>query len=292
MDERRMEPIIHVRDVSFTYQGQAAPVLNGVSFDIMPGTVTLVCGPTGSGKTTLIRLLNGLIPHFHEGVLTGEVIVDGIVVKDASTARMAQSVGMVFQNPDNQLVSSTCEREIAFGPENLGLPREEIASRLEDAMSMLDLNPIRDTSPNELSGGQKQRVAIAAALALRPKILVFDEPSSNLDPDATHQLFETIAGVNRTLGTTIIIVEHKLELFLELATHVLCVENGCIRIHDDVAGAIERDEFFTMGLQVPVLIKLFKALKDRGLASGPPPVNSTDGIARLRSLLARGGLSA
>nr|MDO8116166.1 ABC transporter ATP-binding protein [Candidatus Sigynarchaeota archaeon] len=277
--------VIKVDHVSFTYQNQNRKVLNDISFSIPAGSITVVCGPTGSGKTTLIRLFNGLIPHFHEGSIQGDVIVDDIVVKKATIPRMAQVVGMVFQNPDNQLVASSCEREVAFGPENLGLPKNEIKSRMDEVISLLGLETLRDTSPAELSGGQKQKVAIAAALALRPKILVFDEPSSNLDPLSIQRLASIIQELNAKLGTTIIIVEHNLEAFLEIATHILCVKNGRVILHDKVQRAMRNDAFHELGVQIPIVCKIFKRLIDERLYHGDIPVDFITAIDYLKRIM-------
>ncbi len=280
--------VIEVERVAFTYQNQKRAVLNDVSFKIPAGSITVVCGPTGSGKTTLIRLFNGLIPHFYEGPIQGNVIVDNTNVKESTIPRMAQIVGMVFQNPDNQLVASSCEREVAFGPENLGLPKGEIKARIEEVVSLLGLDSIRYTSPTELSGGQKQKVAIAAALALHPKILVFDEPSSNLDPASIKRLASVIQDLNKNLGTTIIIVEHNLEAFLEIATHVLCIKDGKVILHDEVSRALQGDVIYSLGVQIPIVYKLFKKLVETRMYAGEIPVDVTAAFVLLRKMM--GGL--
>ncbi len=279
-------PIIEINDVSFAYQNQGAQlVLHGVSARFLPGTVSIICGPTGSGKTTLVRLLNGLIPHFYEGTMKGDVIVDGINTKNTSTAKLAQIVGMVFQNPDNQLVSSSCEREIAFGPENIGIPRAEIGERVESAIQLLDLQALRDSSPNELSGGQKQKVAIAAALALKPSVLVFDEPTSNLDPESITKLVGIIETIKTRLNSTIIIVEHRLEPFLKVATHVTCMQDGAIVLHDTTENAIRNEIFYQIGVQVPVVLRIFNRLTKEGIYTGPIPLEMEKGLSILQELL-------
>ncbi len=279
-------PIIEINDVSFAYQNQGAQlVLHGVNARFFPGTVTIICGPTGSGKTTLVRLLNGLIPHFYEGTMKGDVIVDGINTKHTSTAKLAQIVGMVFQNPDNQLVSSSCEREIAFGPENLGITRGEIGERVESAIQLLDLQALRDSSPNELSGGQKQKVAIAAALALKPSVLVFDEPTSNLDPESITKLVRIIETIKTRLNSTIIIVEHRLEPFLKVATHVACMQDGAVVLHDTTKNAIRNEIFYQLGVQVPVVLRIFNQLAKEHIYTGPFPIDMEKGLSILQDLL-------
>nr|MDO8083678.1 ABC transporter ATP-binding protein [Candidatus Sigynarchaeum springense]MDO8118905.1 ABC transporter ATP-binding protein [Candidatus Sigynarchaeota archaeon] len=279
-------PIIEINDVTFAYQNtNDQPVLNGVNVHFFPGTVSIICGPTGSGKTTLVRLLNGLIPHFYEGVMKGNIIVDGINTKDTSTAKLAQVVGMVFQNPENQLVSSSCEREIAFGPENLGIPRSEICERVESVIQLLGLHEIRDSSPNELSGGQKQKVAIAAALALKPRVLVFDEPTSNLDPESISKLGGIIETIKTQLNSTIIIVEHRLEPFLNIATHIACMKDGTVILYDTTENVVRNNAFYQIGVQVPVVLKIFHQLHYEGVYSGPFPLGTDKGLSILRELM-------
>ncbi|MBD3185504.1 ATP-binding cassette domain-containing protein [Candidatus Bathyarchaeota archaeon] len=275
------DPHIILNDVHFTYRNQEEEILKGVNLEINRGTITLICGPTGCGKTTLIRLLNGLIPHFHAGQLEGIVRVGGKDIQLEKTSTMAQTVAMVFQNPDNQLVSSSCEKEIAFGPENLGLPREIIKDRVEFAIQMLDLEGIREKTPVELSGGQKQKIAIAAALALQPEIIVLDEPSSNLDPGSTLKLRDAISSINKRMDTTIIIVEHRMEVFLALSTHVACMKAGRIIMHDETNEVVKKREFHQLGVQLPATVELFKTLADEGLHQGNLPLDIKGACALL-----------
>ncbi|MHA1848413.1 MAG: energy-coupling factor ABC transporter ATP-binding protein [Promethearchaeota archaeon] len=284
MTKNPTNPLIKIENVFFRYRNQDKYVLKDINLSIYKGAINLICGPTGSGKTTLIRLFNGLIPFFHEGELSGSIIVDGTNTINSQTSKLAQVVGMVFQNPDNQLVSASCEREIAFGPENLGLPTETIKERVEFYIRLLNLEAIRKSSPIALSGGQKQKIAIASALALRPKILVFDEPSSNLDPKSTKQLYEIIQMINKKYNITIIIVEHRLELFLQIATHVTCMNDGKIVLQGRTCDVINDPAFFKLGIQVPTIIRLFKKLKENSLYEGSIPLKIDDGLEILIKL--------
>ena len=192
---------------------------------------------------------------------------------------------MVFQNPDNQLVSSSCIREIAFGPENIGLVRDEIKHRVDKIVEYLGLNEILDSPPTELSGGQKQKVAIASALALEPKILVFDEPSSNLDPLSTQNLIKIINNINDELKTTIVIVEHKLEYFLNIATHIICIKDGEIELFGKTNEVVENEKFYDIGIQIPPFLRLFYGLKKIKAYDGRLPLFSAEGIKILKNLI-------
>ncbi|MEM4280949.1 MAG: ABC transporter ATP-binding protein [Candidatus Caldarchaeum sp.] len=220
--------IIGVKDLSFTYAGAAKPALSHVSLEVERGEFVLVVGPSGGGKSTLCRCLNGLIPHFYEGEYSGKVVVDGLEVDKTPTYILSQHVGMVFQNPQNQLFSLSVESDIAFPLENLGLPREEIRQRVEEVLSIMKIEHLRDRSPFELSGGQQQRVAIASVLAMRPRIVVMDEPTSFLDPLSAVNLFNAIDEIRRRLGLTVVLVEHRVDLAAARASKLVVVSDGKI----------------------------------------------------------------
>ena len=173
---------ISARNLSFKYAGAEKPSMENVSVSIEKGEFVILTGPSGCGKTTLCRCLNGLIPNFYSGDLTGNLEVDGVDVTGKTTAELASHVGFVFQNPENQLFSLSVERDVGFGLENMGVPREEAIERVQWAMRATGILDLRSKAPYELSGGQQQRAAIAGILAMRPKILVLDEPTSFLDP--------------------------------------------------------------------------------------------------------------
>src|SRR5437867_326586 len=174
--------VIAARGLGFKYAGSALPTLENIDFSIGRGEFILLTGPSGCGKTTLCRCLNGLIPNFYQGEVTGDLLVDGLSVTSQLTSELSRKVGYVFQNPENQLFALTVEKDIAFGPENLGLSREEIRQRVDEAMNVTGTLPLRDLAPYELSGGQQQRVALAGVLAMKPSVIVLDEPTSFLDP--------------------------------------------------------------------------------------------------------------
>ena len=206
--------MINIRDLSFTYPGADRPALRGVSLKVPDGELCLVMGPSGSGKSTLLRCINGLVPHFSGGSLRGTIRVNELDPACLSPREMSRFVGFVFQDPEAQFVVDRVEDEIAFSLENAGIPKDEMETRVLDAMELLELTPLRSRRLETLSGGEIQRVAIAAAMALKPRILVLDEPTSQLDPHSAEEVLEALVQLNKLLGLTIILAEHRLERVL------------------------------------------------------------------------------
>jgi len=203
--------MISIKDLTFTYPGVDKPALNGVTLQIPAGELCLVMGPSGAGKSTLLRCLNGLVPHFSGGSLHGSIRVNGLDPVSLSPREMSRIVGFVFQDPEAQFVVDRVEDEIAFSLENAAMPGAEMETRMEEALNLLELTSLRSRRLETLSGGERQRVAIAAALALRPHVLVLDEPTSQLDPYGSEEVLQTLMNLNNQLGLTIVLAEHRLE---------------------------------------------------------------------------------
>lgn len=219
---------IEFKDVSFRYAGSSDWALRDINLCIPRGETVLITGPSGSGKTTLCSCMNGLIPHFHEGELRGEVLVRGWHTAGTRIGVLASMVGMVFQDPESQLVAPTVVDEIAFGAENMGVLPEEIERRIEEALHMARLRGYEDRQPHLLSGGEQQACAIAAIYAMYPEIYVMDEPTSNLDPLGTQQVLSLVTQMTRQRGRTLVLVGHKLEEVLPLVDRVIVMHSGRI----------------------------------------------------------------
>ncbi|HDO42341.1 MAG TPA: ABC transporter ATP-binding protein, partial [Candidatus Bathyarchaeota archaeon] len=204
--------IIEAKGLTYTYPFAEKPAFKNIDLKIEKGEFILLTGPSGCGKTTLCRCLNGLIPHFYGGKLEGELTVAGLKTTEHAIYEIARHVGLVFQNPENQLFALTVEKDVAFGLENLGVPRDEIRRRVDWALKITGIYELKDRAPFELSGGQQQRVAIASVLAMQPEIIVLDEPTSSLDPLSAKNILDVIHRLNKDLGITIILVEHRLDL--------------------------------------------------------------------------------
>ncbi|MCS7133295.1 MAG: energy-coupling factor ABC transporter ATP-binding protein [Candidatus Caldarchaeum sp.] len=255
--------LIEIRGLSFRYAGSEKPALSNINLDIEKGDFVLVVGPSGGGKSTLCRCINGLIPQFYEGEYSGKVVVDGYEAAKTPTYLLSQIVGMVFQNPQNQLFALSVEADVAFPLENLGLPRDEIISRIEEAMTMLNVQDLRDRSPFELSGGQQQRVAIASVLAMKPKILILDEPTSYLDPVSSLSLLNNIDEIRRKLGLTVLLVEHRVDLAAAKANRIVVIADGKLIFEGDHRKFFEEFDAHTFGVSTPKVTLLSRKLKAR-----------------------------
>jgi energy-coupling factor transporter ATPase len=277
--------IVEIRNLSYSYPGLNKPALINIDLTIEKGDFIILTGPSGCGKTTLCRCLNGLIPHFYNGDLTGDVIVTGLSVKDNPTSKIAQHVGFVFQNPENQLFALSVEKDIAFGLENLAVPRNEIRKHVDHALDLIGITNLRDSAPYELSGGQKQRVAIACILAMHPELMILDEPTSFLDPVAAKNLFEIIYALNKELGLTIILVEHRLDLLCTYANRVIIMDEGKVKADGIPRDILSSKEVLSLGIGIPKITKLYLELKASGIHLGDPPISVNEIAQEIRTLM-------
>lgn len=267
------KPIIEAHNLGFRYEGSDGRALREVNFSVESGEFVLLAGPSGCGKTTLCRCLNGLIPHFYPGLQEGEILVDGSQVTSLPTSEVSRKVGYVFQNPENQLFALTVEKDVAFGPENLGLPRSEIRERVDWAMGITGTIELKDLAPYELSGGQQQRVALAGVLAMKPAVVLLDEPTSFLDPVTAEDVMKAVADLRLEHGITVIVVEHRLDLVSRYADRIIVMDSGTVVADGSMQDVLDGqfDQLTGLGVGVPRVSQLWAMLKRDGLVSGQTP---------------------
>lgn len=256
-------PDIRIDRLSFTYAGSPEPVLRALDLVIPEGEFVLLTGPSGCGKTTLALALAGLIPSRIGGHLRGSVYLGAENISTMSVYEVSQHIGMVFQNPDNQLVQLSVEEEVAFGPENLALPHAEIVQRVEQSLLYTGMEAMRQEQIYALSGGQKQRIAISATLAMRPGILVLDEPTSDLDPVGTQEVLQVLRALNKQYGMTIVLVEHKVDEVISWVDRVLLMDQGRIVVDAPPRKAFDDIQLWhNLGVSVPQMVLLARSLPE------------------------------
>ncbi len=273
--------VIETNNLTYTYPGGTKPSINDVSIKVQKGEFVLITGPSGCGKTTLCRCFNGLIPHFYQGELKGQITVAGMNTTNHETHTMARSVGLVFQNPENQLFALSIEKDVAFGLENLGMPREKIRERVEWALKLTNILDLRERSPHEISGGQQQRVAIAAVLAMQPEIIVLDEPTSFLDPLSAEKIFEVIHQLNKELGITVVLVEHRLDLTAKYSDHIIIMDEGKVCFDGNPREILSTEETRLIGVGIPKATLLYHILKKEGVNLGKVTPLSSEELAKV-----------
>ena len=263
---------IEIRDVSFTYPSRSEPSLKRVNAEVECGEFILLTGPTGCGKSTLLRTLNGLIPHASGGVLSGNVAIDGKNLADQSLAVISQHVGLLFQNPDDQFFCTVVEDEIAFGLENLGIPPFQIDVRINAALTLVKLSTgFRGRAISTLSGGEKQRVSLACLCAMKPRVLLLDEPTSHLDPTSTCDILEILGQLNRQNGITIVIAAHRVSEIAPLCSRVWLMSHAEIALDSPVNRAFsDLKPYRNLGVEIPDLAELSEQL---GLPERPLTVD-------------------
>ncbi|MGI0484139.1 ABC transporter ATP-binding protein [Pantanalinema rosaneae CENA516] len=279
-----MDVIANLDQVSYLYPGSAEPVLRDISLTIRRGEFLGIIGPTGAGKTTLCLALNGIVPQFYGGRFFGRITVAGMDTLEHPVSQLARHVGTVFEDPEIQLTSTSVENEIAFPLENLCVPRATILDRIPRVLAAVRLQGFEQKSPEELSGGQKQRLAIATALAIQPDLLILDEPTSQLDPIGTQEVFATVQKL-QALGVTIVMVSHAAEELAEYADRIALMAQGrliAVGTPQEIYAQVELLE--TYQLRSPEVSQTFEQIRQRGITPATIPVTLATGIAALPDL--------
>lgn len=279
---------ISVKDFSFKYKDSKSYAARHFEFDVHEGEFFCIVGSNGSGKSTLCNAIVGLIPHHFRGKMHGDIEVFGESVKDSSIADLSVKVGFVFQNPFNQLsyTADTVAEELAYGLCNRGVPRAEMVHRVEEIAEQIHLGDLLDRNPLELSGGQVQRVALGSTLILKPRILVLDECTTQLDPLGSEEIFDIVKGLNED-GMTVVMVDHDMERVARCAHRVLALEDGnqiAVGTPIEVFGMEGIEEH---GVDVPDYMRITRALDETGYSKGPIEVTESACVRRVKEALAR-----
>ena len=278
--------IVNLQNVTYKYPLTDSAALQDIHLQIDEGEFVAMVGPNGAGKSTLCYTIAGFVPHFFKGELTGTVEVAGIDSQTSTLNELVLNVGLAFQNPFNQISGAkyTVFEELAFGLENIGIPRDEMKRRVEDAMKLTGISDLADRSPYSLSGGQQQRVALTSILVMQPKVLVLDEPTSQMDPIGTREVF----GVIRTMaerGMTVILVEHKMEWIAQFADRVIALKDGRILLSGTPQEVLTSDLLMDQGFGISRYTSVAREASKRGLwqSTKPLPVTLDEAVAGFRN---------
>jgi len=281
--------LIRIRDLTFHYGDASKPALQDVNLEVEDGEFVLVTGPSGCGKSSLCRCLNGLIPHFYGGKIAGGLEVQGLDVMKHTTKELATRVGMVFQDPENQLVAMDVEREIAFGLENLAFPKGVMAKRMEESLDTLGISGLRYRQVHELSGGEKQKVIIASVLAMHPDILVLDEPTSELDPKSAEEVLSVVQRLNDELGITVILVEHRLDRVVHLVDRMIVLDEGRIVADGNPRAVLSNCDIASLGAGVPPIVRIVQRLSGNCVNVDGIPLTVKEGRSMLKEVFREAG---
>ena len=256
-----MQNIIEIKDAVYKYDEDSQDVLHGVSLNVKKGEFLCILGHNGCGKSTLAKLINGLYQPTE-----GTVLVNGMDTKDEDKIlKIRSTAGMVFQNPDNQMVATIVEEDVAFGPENLGVPQSELRKRVDEALKTVNMFQFKDSAPHRLSGGQKQRIAIAGILAMEPEIIIMDESTSMLDPKGRREVLETVHRLNKEKGITVVFITHFMEETVN-ADRIIVMGDGVIKMEGTPKEIFSREEEINaLTLEVPPVTKMAQQLNEKGI---------------------------
>lgn len=278
-----MSTIIELKEYTWKYLNTEGPALDHINLQIEEGMFIGIIGPNGAGKTTLAYSMNGLIPGQYNGIKNGEVFVYGKEVEQYQHGELQKIAGMVFSDPEAQFTAMTVEDELVFGLENLGMSISEIHERLDWVTELTGLGKMLLKPPYELSGGQKQRVALAAVLAMTPKILILDEPTTMLDPISRRRVFDVLAHLKNEQHSTIIVIEHNLENLIPLADRMILLSDGKLILEDETETFFQHmDLLIREGIYPPGALRFFHELKKSGSLTGPLPVTLPEATQQLR----------
>ncbi|MEI7847800.1 MAG: ATP-binding cassette domain-containing protein [Chloroflexota bacterium] len=267
------KPIIEISNLTFTYGATETPAIKDINLTINEGEYVALMGLNGAGKTTLLMCLNGVVPNMIIGEMEGSVKIGGLDTNEYPTRELAKVVGLVFDNPEFQLSQMSVAEEIALGLENLGIAPEEMRRIIPEVLETVGLSGLESRSPFELSGGQQQRLAIAASLAMHPRVLVMDEPTSNVDPIGKDEIFSVAARLNKERKMTVIMAEHEVEVMAAYADRIIVLDQGSIILNGtpaEVFGHVEQLQ--AIGLRVPQVTSLAHQLKTQGIIDWPLPL--------------------
>jgi energy-coupling factor transport system ATP-binding protein len=283
-----LSAIIEIEDYTWEYLNTETSALKGINLKVDEGVFLGVIGPNGSGKTTLAYSINGLIPGQYRGIKHGTVKVLGKEVEEYGRGELQQMVGVVFSDPEAQFTAMTVEDELVFGMENLGMSIPEIRERLEWVVDLVRLGPLLNKPPYEISGGQKQRVALAAVLAMTPKVLILDEPTSMLDPISRKRVFDVLQRLKKEQNNTIIVIEHSLENLIPLADRMVLLSNGELQLEDETRQFFQQMDFLLeKGIYPPGAMRFFHELSKTGLYQGPLPLTVDEASKKLEEIFAK-----
>ena len=278
--------MITIQDLTFTYKDETKPALKEICLTVPEGGFLGVIGPAGAGKTTLARAVTGMIPHHYPGDFYGSVAVNGLDTVDTPILDISRLVGMVFQDVDSQIISPLVEDEMLYGLENFGVPREEIPRRMEEALQKVGIADLRDRMVTSLSGGQRQKVAIASIIALKPRVLVLDEPTGELDPRSSRHAFSLLKELNEKEGITIILIEQKIMLLCEFARQLAVLSEGKIIRHGDTREVLAyAEELESLGVNCPRVTTLSRLLSRKTGKEQPVCVNLDEAETMARRLI-------
>ena len=277
-----MTPAIKINNLTYSYRRQLdRPALQEVTLEIATGEFVAIAGRAGSGKSTLCYALNGLIPHSFGGRMNGDVVVCGLNTRLTPVPHLARHIGLVLQNAESQLVGLTVEEDAAFGLENTGLPREEVAQRVHAALQVMGLEKVLHRSPWTLSGGQKQRLSIAAAIALQPQVLVLDNPTAELDPMGKKEVMAALARLNSDLGMTVVIVNQEIEEILPYAARLILMDAGRIVRAGNLVEVIDSIDMRRAGVKLPEVAQAADELRKKGCWEGRLPLTVDEAAKKL-----------